>query len=168
MFWSHPSYLEPVHSYFSLPTSVMLPSDGFPLLLLLFSLALQPSAGYGLLVHEVSWSQSTTRHSRQHSSGRVIISSQRPVHDNTPHTQQTNVHAPGGIRTQCCSRRAAVDLRLRPRGHWDRLVFLCTLYVLCEVICMSLFSDIVDSMYVRENMDKIHLETPDNIKRKFA
>jgi hypothetical protein len=31
--------------------------------LLFFSLALQPSAGYGLLVHEVSWSHTTTRQS---------------------------------------------------------------------------------------------------------
>ena len=27
---------------------------------------------------------------------------------------------PGGIRTHNPSRRAATDLRLRPRGHWDR------------------------------------------------
>ena len=27
---------------------------------------------------------------------------------------------PGGIRTHNLSRRAAADLRLRPRGHWDR------------------------------------------------
>ena len=31
-----------------------------------------------------------------------------------------NIHAPGGIRTHNPSRRAAVDLRLRPRGHWDQ------------------------------------------------
>jgi membrane-anchored glycerophosphoryl diester phosphodiesterase (GDPDase) len=31
---------------------------------LLFSLALQPSAGYGLLVYEVSWSHTTRRHGR--------------------------------------------------------------------------------------------------------
>jgi hypothetical protein len=37
------------------------------------------------------------------------------------HTQQTNIHAPGGIQTRDRSRRAAVDLRLKPRGHWDRL-----------------------------------------------
>jgi hypothetical protein len=36
------------------------------------------------------------------------------------HTQQTNIHAPGGIRTNDRSMRAAVDLRLKPRGHWDR------------------------------------------------
>jgi hypothetical protein len=28
---------------------------------------------------------------------------------------------PGGIRTHNLSRRAAEDLRLRPRGHWDLL-----------------------------------------------
>jgi hypothetical protein len=58
-----------------------------------------------------------TRHSQQDSSGRVISSSQRPLPDNT---QQTNIHALGGIRIHDRSRRAAVDLRLRPRGHWDR------------------------------------------------
>jgi hypothetical protein len=36
------------------------------------------------------------------------------------HTQRTNIYAPGGIRTHDRSRRAAVDTRLRPRGHWDR------------------------------------------------
>jgi len=35
-------------------------------------------------------------------------------------TLTTNIHAPGGIRTHDLSRRTAVDLRLRPRGHWDR------------------------------------------------
>jgi len=54
-------------------------------------------------------------------SGRVISSSQRPLHDNRQHSQQTNIHAPGGIRTHNLSRRAAADLRRRPRGHWDRL-----------------------------------------------
>ena len=29
--------------------------------------------------------------------GRVISSSQRPLPDNTRHSQQTNIHAPGGI-----------------------------------------------------------------------
>jgi hypothetical protein len=37
--------------------------------------------------------------------GRVIISSQRPLPDNTQHTQQTNIHAPGGIRTHDRSKR---------------------------------------------------------------
>ena len=50
----------------------------------------------------------------------MISSSQRPLPDNTQHSQQTNIHAPGGIRTHDLSKRAAADLRLRPRGHWDR------------------------------------------------
>jgi len=84
-----------------------------------FFVALRPNAGQGLLIHEVSRSHTTTRNSRQDSSGRVIGSSQRPIPDNTQHSQQTNIHAPGGILTHVVSRRAAADLRLRPRGHWD-------------------------------------------------
>ena len=40
------------------------------------------------------------------------------------HTQHnTNVHAPGGIRTHNSSKRSAADPRLRPLGHWDRQGF---------------------------------------------
>jgi len=42
---------------------------------------------------------------------RVISSSQRPLPDNTQHSQQTDIRAPGGIRTHSLSRRAAC----RPR-----------------------------------------------------
>jgi len=35
------------------------------------------------------------------------------------HNRQISM-PPGGIRTHDLSRRAAADLRLRPRGHWDR------------------------------------------------
>jgi hypothetical protein len=38
-------------------------------------------------------------------------------------TRQTSM-SPGGIRTHDPSKRSAADLRLRPRGHWDR----CVLY----------------------------------------
>jgi hypothetical protein len=62
----------------------------------------------------------TTRHNRKDSSGRVISSSQRPLPDNTQHSKQTDIHAPGGIRAHNLSRRAGVDLRHRPRGHLDR------------------------------------------------
>jgi len=36
------------------------------------------------------------------------------------HNRQTSM-PPGGIRTHSLSRRAATDLRLRTRGHWDLL-----------------------------------------------
>ena len=39
--------------------------------------------------------------------------------DNTWHSQQTEIHAPSGIRTHSLSRRAALNLRLKPRDHWD-------------------------------------------------
>jgi len=60
----------------------------------------------------------------------MISSSQRPLPDNTRHSQQTNIHAPGGIRTHDLSRRAAADLPLRPRGHWDRqhVLFLSVIF----------------------------------------
>jgi hypothetical protein len=70
--------------------------------------------------------------------GRVISSSQRPLPDNTQHRQQTNIHAAGGIRTHDRSRRAAVDLRLRPRGHWDRSCnFLPGIYQTLEHLLTS-------------------------------
>jgi hypothetical protein len=67
------------------------------------------------------------------------------------HTQQKNIHAPGGIRTHDRSRRAAVDLRLRPRGHWDRhcktlpklnkVIIKCTVHCIvhlqCTFVCMK-------------------------------
>ena len=62
-------------------------------------MALRPNAGHGLLILEVYRSRTMTHHSRWDSSGRVISSSQRPLPDNTQHSQQTDIHAPGGIRT---------------------------------------------------------------------
>ena len=44
----------------------------------------------------------------------MINPSQRPLPDNTQHSQQTNIHASGGIRTNNLSRREAEDLRFRP------------------------------------------------------
>jgi len=49
----------------------------------------------------------------------VIISSQRPLPD-IQNLQQTDIIAPGEIRTHNLSWRAASDLRLRPRGLRDR------------------------------------------------
>jgi hypothetical protein len=99
---------------------------------LLFSLALQPSAGYGLHVHEVSWSHTTTRHSRYDSSERVI---------SWQHTTE-NIHAPGGIKTHDRSGQTAVDFRHRPRGHWDRrrpLLVRDYLPVRCSKYVQSMF-----------------------------
>ena len=58
-------------------------------------MALRPNAGHGLLIHEVSRSHTTTRHSRYDSSGRLMTSSQRPLPDNTQHSQQTSMPSVG-------------------------------------------------------------------------
>ena len=57
---------------------------------------------YGAHILDVSRSHSTTQHSRQDSSGRAISSSQRPLPDNTRHSQQTNIHAPGQESYRLC------------------------------------------------------------------
>jgi len=55
--------------------------------------------------------------------------SQRPLPDGSQHLQQTDIHAPGGIRTHDLSRRAAADLRLRTRCYWDRLYVQMCVYI---------------------------------------
>jgi hypothetical protein len=53
----------------------------------------------------------------------VLWTRDRPVAETSTwqhkHSQETNIHAAGGIRTHDPSKRSAADLRLRPRGHWD-------------------------------------------------
>jgi len=67
----------------------------------------------------------------------MIIPLQRPLPDNTQHSQHTNIQALGGIQTHDRSRRAAVDLLLRPRGHWDRHALqIHPVYVACDGIRM--------------------------------
>jgi hypothetical protein len=65
----------------------------------------------------------------------------------THHPQHTNSQAPGGGRTHDHSTRAAVDLRLRPRGHWDRLIlyYRIKLLTLCE-ININICTDILITM----------------------
>ena len=50
----------------------------------------------------------------------MISPTQRPLPDNTQHSQETYIHAAGGIRTHNPSKRAAACPRPRPGGLWDR------------------------------------------------
>ena len=77
----------------------------------------QSPLGRGLLIHEVSRSHTTTHHSRYDSSGRVISSSQRPLPENTQHSQQTDIHASRGIWIHNLIGRAVADPRFRPRSR---------------------------------------------------
>jgi len=56
-----------------------------------FYLAQQTPVDQGLHIHEVSRSHTTTNQSRQNSSGRVIISLQRPLPGNKQHSRQTSM-----------------------------------------------------------------------------
>jgi len=72
----------------------------------------------GLLLRQITLSD---RHTLYDSSERGIGPLQRPPPDGTQHSQDTDVNAPGGIRTCNPSKRAATDRRLRLRGHTDML-----------------------------------------------
>jgi len=50
----------------------------------------------------------------------VICLSQRPLPNNTQHSQHTDIYALGGIRTRNPSKQEAAEPRLTPRGDWDR------------------------------------------------
>jgi len=77
--------------------------------------ALRPNSGHGLLILD-------------HAQRRIIVgrtsldewSARRRDLYLTTHNTQHRHPCPGGIRTHNPSKRAAVDPRLRPRGHWDR------------------------------------------------
>jgi hypothetical protein len=84
----------------------------------LFSLALQPSASYGLLVPRGF----LIAHNDTPELARLLWTSDHFVAE-TSTWQHTNIHAPGRIRIHDRSRRAAVDLCRRPRGHLDRQFF---------------------------------------------
>ena len=47
----------------------------------------------------------------------------------TAHNTHDKHPSPSGVRTHDLSRRAAVDLRLRPRGHWDRQIYVFVLHI---------------------------------------
>jgi hypothetical protein len=111
MFWRH-------HSHWCMDKLVKIMHGTYYIILIIIIFS-RSAAHRGLLVHKVSWSHTTTSHIRWDSSGRVMSSPQRPLPDNT---QQTNIPAPGAIRTHDLSRRAAVVLRLWPRCHWDRQI----------------------------------------------
>jgi hypothetical protein len=53
----------------------------------------------------------------------------------THNTDKRHIHAPGGIRTIQSSNGAAADLRLRRRGHQDRLISWLVLEIKIRYVC---------------------------------
>ena len=66
----------------------------------------------------------------------MISPTQRTLPDNTQNSQETDVRAPGGIRTRNPSKGATAGPRLRPWGHWDRpaLITPQEIVIIVEII----------------------------------
>jgi hypothetical protein len=91
-----------------------------PPLLHFFSMAWQPYPGQGLLIIEVQQSHSVRHTTLSGTPLEVIESLLKPLPAYTQHSQETDIHAPGGIQTRNPSKWAATDPRLRQCGHWDQ------------------------------------------------
>ena len=68
-------------------------------------------------------------HTQRHTTvGRTLLDERsvprRDIYLTTQNTQQPDIHVHSGFRTHNLNRRAAADLRLRPRGYWDLRLFL--------------------------------------------
>jgi hypothetical protein len=102
-----------------------IPLFHYHLLTLFFPMALRPNTAMASSILRF-----LDHNQRRTTVGRTPLDeSQRPVPENIQHSQQTDIHGPGGIQTQNASKRAAADPRLRPRGHWDRPSADC-----CQII----------------------------------
>jgi hypothetical protein len=73
----------------------------------------------GLLLHLITLNDTHT-HTLSRAPLDEGLAHLRPLPDNTQHSQGTDIHVPGGIRTRNSSQCAAADPRLRPHGHWNR------------------------------------------------
>jgi hypothetical protein len=86
--------------------------------LILIFMAQHPLEGKGLVFIQ-GFTIIFRHHNLYDSSGRVISPTQTSIPDNTRHSQETDFHAPGRIRTRNPSTRATANPRLKPRGHRD-------------------------------------------------
>ena len=95
--------------------------NGVDVIMLFSTMTQQLLVGHDLHIIQESRSHPET----PHSVGFLWTSDQPRRTDlylTTHNTHNTDVNDPGEIRAHNGSRRAAADPRLRPRGHWDRLI----------------------------------------------
>ena len=76
----------------------------------------------------------------------LIWNSDRPLNDNTQHSQAINIHAPGGIRTRNPSKRAVAYPRLRPPFHRDRHIFITDYGFYCWLILLYHICILLESL----------------------
>jgi hypothetical protein len=89
-----------------------------------------PLVGLGLLISfEVPWSHSFRHTTLRRTPLDEWSVRRRDLYRTThKHSQETNIHATGGIRTHSHSKRSAKGPRLRRCGHRDWLLFLATVW----------------------------------------
>jgi hypothetical protein len=130
--------------------------------------------GQGLLSVEASRSLSDT----PQLVGLLWTSDQPDTETPTWHhiTQETDIYAPGGIRTRSPSRRAAADPRHRPNGHWGRHIVdtespknLCFAAINYKIISVSLIAPIILDLRFYLAQDRIQWRVLVNmiIKSRF-
>jgi hypothetical protein len=91
-----------------------------------FYVAQQPYLEIGRLTDEVPRSYTHHNHTHRHTTicstslGEGSVRRRDLYLTNTQNSPETNIHARGGSRTLIPGQLAAEDLRLRPRGHWNR------------------------------------------------
>ena len=105
-----------------------------------FTIAQESLVGLSLLITQDSQSHTVlhTTHGRtplDEWSARL----KSPLSDSKQHSQETDIHAPGGIRTQNPSKWEVEYACVKPRGHWGRLssVFIFK-YKLCAICWINL------------------------------
>ena len=111
--------------------------------------------GFSLLAYEVSWSHTTRQ------SVGLLWTNDQSVAETSTWQHTTNIHAPGGIWTHNLSRQAAKDLRLTPRGHWNRHLFLHEV-----VFCITIIIIIIIIIIITAT--KYHLMTNSKYENHFS
>jgi len=88
----------------------------------------------------------------------------RDLYLTTQYLQETDIHAPDGIRTHSQSRRAESDSRLRPRGDWDHprpFKYIKTKFTFASMILWGLieisFVDVMRYLPIRVFKNKIYV-----------
>jgi len=108
----------------------------------------QPYSGPDSLPIDIMWSHSDT----PQSVGLLRTSdrSDAEISDNTQHSQKTDIHDRGKIRTHNPSKRTAADPRLRTRGHWDWFWFVRRLEIMyvCVCVCVCVYIYIYIYIYI--------------------
>ena len=78
----------------------------------------------------------------------MTSTTQKPLPDNTQHSKETDLHAPGGIRTRNPSKGGAANPRFSQRDHWDRNPYHIPIYIyICVCVCVYLCISVTCLLY---------------------